>query len=207
MEIKVFLKRGYYGQIMAEFTLVYVLLYPPPPPPPSSCVNLHFEACSLGGRCAARCILRISPAHWSIREFHFPKEDVSVLLRHRNPPYIPDFTFHCVALAVPPFLLQVCLAPLLLRLFNRWGILFFLDIPLSLQELLWEQHLWFNPCRLYFLVFLHLPDPSWLAFCVLAADVRPVSSTEMDLRGAVLFVFYGAEAHRESMQVLKLSDG
>ena len=35
---------------------------------------------------------------------HFHKEDLSILLRHHNPPYIPYFIFHCVALAVSPFL-------------------------------------------------------------------------------------------------------
>lgn len=41
---------------------------------------------------------------------HFHKEDLGILLRHRNPPYIPYFIFHCLWLwQCLLFFHQVCL--------------------------------------------------------------------------------------------------
>lgn len=48
---------------------------------------------------------------------HFHKEDLGILLRHRDPPYIPYFIFHSLWLwQCVPFFHQVCLFSFLLSL-------------------------------------------------------------------------------------------
>ncbi|KAI9532608.1 hypothetical protein NQZ68_030550 [Dissostichus eleginoides] len=165
---------------MALFTPVYVHLYSPP----LLLCESAFRSL-LSGRASCSSVYFKDLAGPLVDQgIPFPKEDVSVLLRHRNPPYIPDFTFRCVALAVPPFLPQVCLAPLLLRLFNRCFS------ESSIFDLIPADFI--SPC------FSTLPDsPS--ACSLQTFDPFPRQNW---IYGRS--VSYRPEAHRESMQVLKL---